>query len=157
MYQLYAGSYESADTTWLLFSPMAPCLWCIMLPRPPRGRLEVVEGASLLTAWKNELVQSQVRGLTLTWWMQLLLSRHVESGSEQSRLPVIRAVRCFSSSWVTMASTVSVVWTWWWATHCYQLSWDFSYRNLQFAVQIWLLFAKNWKNIVRQMWGEIVV
>ena len=42
--------------------------------------------------------------------MQLLLSRHVESGSEQSKLPVIRAVLCFSSSWVTMASTVSVVW-----------------------------------------------
>ena len=49
-------------------------------------------------------------GSIITWWMQLLLSRHVESGSEQSRLPVIRAVRCFSSSWLTMASTVSVVW-----------------------------------------------
>ena len=49
-------------------------------------------------------------GAIITWWMQLLLSRHVESGSEQSRLPVIRAVRCFSSSWLTMASTVSVVW-----------------------------------------------
>lgn len=60
MYQLYAGSCESAPPTWLLFSPMAPCLWCIMLPRPPRGRLEVVDGASLLTAW-NDMNWSQVK------------------------------------------------------------------------------------------------
>ena len=36
--------------------------------------------------------------VVVTWWMQDLLSRQVESGSEQSRLPVMRAVLCFSSS-----------------------------------------------------------
>ena len=37
------------SSTWLLFSGML-CLWCSMLPRPPRDR-EVVDGASVLTAW----------------------------------------------------------------------------------------------------------
>ena len=78
--------------TWLLFSVM--CRWWIMLVPvlPLRDLLELPE-----------------TGSCLGWWMQVLLSRQVESGQEQSRLPVIRAVLCFSSSWETIASTVSVV------------------------------------------------
>ena len=57
----------------------------------------------------RDLPELAVTGSCLAWWIQVLLSRHVESGQEQSRLPVTLAVRCFSRSWDTMASTVSVV------------------------------------------------
>ena len=41
---------------------------------------------------------------------QELLSKHVESGQAHSIVPSVRAVLCFSISWPTIASTVSVVW-----------------------------------------------
>ena len=43
-------------------------------------------------------------------WTHELLSRQVESGQAHSIVPRVRAVLCFSISWLTIASTVSVVW-----------------------------------------------
>ena len=78
--------------TWLLFS--LTWRWCIMLvPVLPL----------------RDLPELAVTASCLAWCMQVLLSRQVESGQEQSRLPVSLAVLCFSRSWDTMASTVSVV------------------------------------------------
>ena len=42
-------------------------------------------------------------------WTQELLSRQGEAGQAHSIVPRVRAVRCFSISWPTIASTVSVV------------------------------------------------
>ena len=76
---------------------------------------------------------------------QELLSKQVESGQAHSIVPSVRAVLCFSISWPTIASTVSVVWTIQRSVSriLARLTSSVTHRNLELAVQVRFLFAED--------------
>ena len=94
--------------------------------------------------------------MRLIGWEQDFPSAHVESGQPHSNCLTnadCLASLCFSISWLTMASTVSAVWKYFYFTlNCtkfYKIV-DKTNRNFDFVGAIWFVFAENCqkKNIV---------